>query len=158
MIGAFVAISANGVIGLGGDLPWHYLEDLKRFKQVTMGSTVIMGRKTWDSLPKRPLPGRRNIVISRAGVADVEHYNSVAAAITAADEPIWIIGGAQIYMAAMPYCDTLDITRVPDVINDSGAVRFPALDNSWQIVESWINESDPRLRHEVRARAEIVQL
>ena len=81
MIGAIVAISANGVIGKDGDLPWHYSEDLKRFKQLTLDSTIIMGRNTWDSLPRKPLPKRRNIVITRRGVEGVENYSSIEEAL-----------------------------------------------------------------------------
>lgn len=149
MIGAFVAVSANGVIGLDGGLPWRYPEDMKRFKSETMGSTIIMGRKTWNSFPKRPLPGRRNIIISRGTVEGVEHYDSVEKAINAADEPIWIIGGGEIYALALPYCDTIDMTLVPDVIEDAEAVRFPELDDDWNVVESWINENDARLSHRI---------
>jgi dihydrofolate reductase len=65
MISLVVAVARNGVIGREGGLPWHISSDLKRFKEITMGKPVIMGRKTWESLPKRPLPGRRNIVITR---------------------------------------------------------------------------------------------
>jgi dihydrofolate reductase len=152
MIGAFVAISANGVIGVNGGLPWHYSEDLKRFKKTTMGASIIMGRKTWDSLPKRPLAGRRNIVISRSKVEGVEHYDTIEDAIAVSPEPIWIIGGAEIYQLAMPFCDTLDITRVPDIVDDPNAVRFPQLEGDWELRESHINEIDSRLCHELMVR------
>ena len=145
---AIVAVSANHVIGVDGGLPWHYSEDLKRFKHLTLNGVVIMGRKTWESIGQRPLPKRRNIVVSRKPVDNIECYTSVEAAINACDEPIWIIGGAQIYLAAIPYCDTLDITYVPDIVDRADAVKFPALDESqWYTVAESINEMDSRLRH-----------
>jgi len=124
------------VIGKDGKLPWHYPADLRRFKQRTMGCAVIMGRVTWDSLGNKPLPGRRNIVISRAGVAGVECYDSIATALKACgNEDTWFIGGAQIYQAAMGYVDLLDVTFVPDVVEGDGLVRFPEIDwGRWDIV------------------------
>lgn len=132
--GAIVAMTRDRVIGVDGKLPWHYPEDLRRFKQRTMGCAVVMGRVTWDSLNRKPLPGRRNIVISRAGVAGVECYDGVAAAIAACgDEDLWIIGGAQTYQAAMEYIDVLDVTFVPDVV-EGDVVRFPDVDwGRWRV-------------------------
>ena len=77
--GIIVAMTEDGVIGLGGTLPWHYSADLKRFKRVTLNSTIIMGRKTWDSLPIQPLPERQNIVITRNKSLEVEHYSGAPA-------------------------------------------------------------------------------
>jgi dihydrofolate reductase len=148
MIGAIVAVSANGVIGKNGDLPWHYSEDLKRFKQLTLDSTIIMGRNTWDSLPRKPLPKRRNIVITRRGVEGVEHYTSIEEALENADSPVWIIGGAQIYTLALPMIDTLDITYVPDIVEGENLVYFPKLDDSWKVIESSQNPTNPLIRHE----------
>lgn len=145
---AIVAVSADGVIGVDGGLPWHYPEDLKRFKRLTLGGTVIMGRKTWESLGRKPLPGRRNVVISRQDVEHVESFTSIAEAINSCREPLWIIGGAQIYLAALEYCDSLDITYVPEVVGRDDAVRFPELDpTTWHEAEQSTNPVDPRLRH-----------
>ena len=153
MRGAIVAIGEDEVIGVGGSLPWHYSEDLKRFKRVTLGAAVVMGRKTWESIGCKALPGRRNIVISRGEVPGVEHYPDVAEALRAAGDPCWIIGGAEIYELTLPYCDTLDITRVPDRVDDPGAVRFPSIDPSlWRVAEDSPNANDPRLRHIVLER------
>lgn len=134
--GAIVAMTRDRVIGVDGKLPWHYPEDLRRFKQRTMGCAVIMGRVTWDSLGRKPLPGRRNIVISRTGVDGVECYNGVAAALDACgEEDAWVIGGAQIYQAAMAYIDLLDVTFVPDVVDGDDLVRFPEIDwGRWRVV------------------------
>lgn len=153
MIGAIVAIGENDVIGVGGTLPWHYSEDLKRFKRVTMGASIVMGRKTWDSIGRRPLPGRRNIVISRSRLEGVECYADPVEALRAAGEPCWIIGGAEIYRLTLPYCDVLDITRVPDRVDDPDAVRFPAVaEEEWRVVEDSPDATDPRLRHIVMER------
>jgi len=125
------------VIGKDGKLPWHYPADLRRFKQRTMNCAVIMGRVTWESIGRKPLPGRRNIVISRAGVAGVECYDSIATALEACgDQDVWFIGGAQIYQAAMGYVDLLDVTFVPDVVEINDLVRFPEIDwGKWNVVE-----------------------
>src|SRR5258705_13759873 len=97
-----VAVSRNGVIGRAGGLPWHISSDLKRFKALTMGKPLIMGRKTWESLPKKPLPGRRNIVITRqanyrAEGAEVVADAAAALAMAGEAEEISIIGGAEIF-------------------------------------------------------------
>ena len=135
--GAIVAMTRERVIGVDGGLPWHYSEDLKRFKKRTMGCAVVMGRVTWDSIGRKALPGRRNIVISRAGVAGVECYGSVEQAIEACqDRDLWVIGGGQIYRAAMGYLNLLDVTWVPDNIEIDDAVRFPQIDSScWTAAE-----------------------
>ena len=129
-------MARNRVIGRDGRLPWHLPEDMAHFRRTTAGATVIMGRKTWDSLPPkfRPLPGRRNIVVTRnAGwQADgAEAVRSLAAAIEAAAsdaEPgtrAWIIGGAEIYAQALPLADELLLTEIArDFDGDS---LFPAL-------------------------------
>ncbi|MDD9883980.1 MAG: dihydrofolate reductase [Gammaproteobacteria bacterium] len=142
------------VIGKDGKLPWHYPADLRRFKQRTMGCAVIMGRVTWESLGNKPLPGRRNIVISRAGVAGVECYDSIATALKACgDQDVWFIGGAQIYQAAMGYVDLLDVTFVPDVVEGDDLVRFPRIDPQlWKIVEETTVAGDARLQNLIYRR------
>jgi len=135
--GAIVAMTRDRVIGVDGKLPWHYPQDLRRFKQRTMNCAIIMGRVTWDSLGRNPLPGRRNIVISRTGVTGVECHNTIEAALaTCAGIDTWFIGGAQIYQAAMPYIEVLDVTFVPDKVEGNDAVRFPEIDwTQWKAVE-----------------------
>ncbi len=129
--GAIVAMTRDQVIGVDGKLPWHYSEDLKRFKRRTMGCAVIMGRVTWDSIGRKALPGRRNIVLSRSKVAGVECYDSIEKTIAACgDQDLWVMGGAQIYKAAMAHLNLLDITYVPDEIDRDDAVRFPKIDLS----------------------------
>lgn len=129
------AQSTSGVIGRGGDIPWRLPEDLARFKQLTMGHTVVMGRHTWDSLPARvrPLPGRRNIVLSRqAGfTADgAQVMGSLDQALTADDT--WIIGGGQIYALALPLATRCEVTEVDiELPRDDEDALAPLLDEAW---------------------------
>jgi len=114
-VGLVWAQSTSGVIGRGGDIPWRVPEDLARFKQVTMGHTVVMGRRTWESLPARvrPLPGRRNVVLSRQPdyVADgAEVLDSLGAALT--EPEAWVIGGEQIYLLGLPLATRCEVTEV----------------------------------------------
>lgn len=111
-----VAASRNGVIGAGGKLPWHLPADLKRFKQLTLGHPVIMGRKTFESLGK-PLPGRTNIVVTRqegfqACGAGVAHSLEQALRLCKNEEEVFVIGGAQIYRQALPLADRIYLTRI----------------------------------------------
>src|ERR671932_1265776 len=107
VLGLVWAQARGGVIGADGRLPWHLPEDLRLFRELTTGSTVVMGRATWESLPERfrPLPGRRNVVLSRragyeAAGADVR--TSLPEALADAGGPVWIIGGAEVYAQAQP--------------------------------------------------------
>jgi dihydrofolate reductase len=128
------ARAANGVIGMQGTLPWHLPEDLAHFKRLTLGCPVVMGRKTWDSLPPRfrPLPGRLNVVISRQSDwhsegTVVAHSLEAAMALCAAHPDVWVIGGAQIYAQALPLAHTAEITEIAlDVAGDAFAPTFGA--------------------------------
>lgn len=113
------ALARNNVIGQDNTLPWHLPEDLKHFRAITQGKPVIMGRKTWDSLPPkfRPLPGRRNIVVSRnrkLALAGAEVVDSLAAALALLDHDAEgvVIGGAELYRLALPLADRLYLTRI----------------------------------------------
>jgi dihydrofolate reductase len=123
-----VAVSPEGVIGVGGKIPWHYRGDLKRLKRLTMGSTVIMGRVTWESLGGKPLPGRRNVVISGQPLPGVESFRDIPSALATCEGPVWFLGGARIYAEAMEHCDLIDVTYVPDHVDAPDAVRFPPVD------------------------------
>lgn len=138
-------MTKDNVIGLGGTIPWHYSEDQKRFKRITMNTTIIMGRLTWESINCKVLPGRRNVVISRNPVNGVEHYDSLQSALdTCNDQDTWVIGGGQIYNAAFEWVTRLDITYVPDQINREDAVRFPCIDPLvWQAAETTQIENSP---------------
>lgn len=118
-----VAVAKNGVIGRDGTLPWRLKSDMKHFKAATMGKPILMGRKTWDSLPRKPLPGRQNLVLTRDADFKAEGawvYTDLAAMIAAAramaeaagvDEAC-VIGGAQLYNAALPQADRIVLTEV----------------------------------------------
>lgn len=128
-----VAVARNGVIGRKGELPWRISSDLKRFKQITMGKPVIMGRKTWESLPRRPLAGRLNIVITRhraykaEGAAVVASIDAaIARAREARTEEICVIGGSDIFRQFLPLADRLYLTEVD--LEPEGDVLFPPLD------------------------------
>ena len=106
----------NGGIGKNNKLPWHISEDLINFKKLTLGNTIIMGRKTWDSLPKKPLPNRRNIVLSSKKVDAIESYNSIEICLKSLTKDkisdIFIIGGEMIYNNFFNYADILHITFI----------------------------------------------
>ncbi|MGN7293405.1 dihydrofolate reductase [Rhizobium sp. SAFR-030] len=134
------AVSRNNVIGRGGDLPWRLSTDLKRFKEMTLGKPVVLGRKTFESFGGRPLPGRPHVVVTRnAGfaAAGVETAASLPEAIARAQvlaeqtgaADIAIIGGGEIYRQAMPIADRLAITHVETVIDD-GDTFFPVIDHT----------------------------
>lgn len=133
-----VAIGDRNEIGVKGDLPWHLSEDLKYFKETTKGFPVIMGRTTYFSLPKHPLPGRKNIVLNLGGdpIPEVQCVYSFEEAYAAASgaEKCFIIGGASVYRAALEDMDTLYITRVHAVIPQAD-VFFPEIKASvWERV------------------------
>lgn len=145
-----VAVSSNGVIGRDGGLPWHLPSDLKRFKTLTLGKPVIMGRKTWASIG-RPLPGRPNIIISRdtgfaaEGATVVQSLQAalVEARLRAAElgvDEVCIIGGGEIYRQAIGLADILHVTEVDATID--GDTRFPPIDPD--IFDKIVDEPLPR--------------
>lgn len=160
-IGLIWAQAQNGVIGRDGVMPWHIPEDLAHFKATTLGSAVVMGRKTWDSLPEqfRPLEGRRNIVVTRQSdwhADGVEVAHSLEEALELADassptddeaadaanttdadgaEPrwIWVIGGAEIYNAALAMAERIEVTEIRTEI--PGDAFAPAIPESWRVAD-----------------------
>jgi len=130
------AVARNGVIGARGKLPWHLPEDLTHFKKLTLNHPVIMGRRTWESLGK-PLPARENIVISRkagfeAPGASVAASVEAAVALCAGEPVAFVIGGAEIYAAALPLADGLLLTEIAR--DYEGDTRFPEWDrNAWRV-------------------------
>jgi dihydrofolate reductase len=137
-ISIVVAASANNVIGRGGGLPWHITEDLQHFKKITMGHPIVMGRRTYESIG-RPLPGRRNIVLTTQKAFAAEGCNIVdnpAAALRAsgdADE-VMIIGGGQVYDLFLPMTNRIYLTRVETHIE--GDTFFPVLDDAeWRVTD-----------------------
>lgn len=130
-IALVVAVSRNGVIGRAGGLPWHISSDLKRFKAITMGKPIIMGRKTWESLPKKPLPGRQNIVITRqknyqAEGAVVVPDTASALAVAGEVEEICVIGGGEIFAKFLAEADRIYLTEID--LEVEGDTRFPPND------------------------------
>ncbi|GFG49616.1 dihydrofolate reductase [Mycolicibacterium agri] len=134
-VGLIWAQSTSGVIGRDGGIPWRLPEDLARFKELTMGHTVVMGRLTWESLPNktRPLPGRRNVVVSRQADYMAEGATVVGSLAEAlSDDETWVIGGEQIYVAALPMAARCEITEVEvDLRREDGDAVAPVLDESW---------------------------
>jgi dihydrofolate reductase len=133
-----VAASTNNVIGHHGELPWHLPEDLRRFRQLTIGKAVVMGRLTFDAIG-RPLPGRRNIVISsdpnlRIDGCEVVPSPQAALQLVEGDDEVMIIGGGRIYQQLLPQAGRIHLTRVHATVD--GDVFFPELDaNEWRVVE-----------------------
>jgi dihydrofolate reductase len=132
------ACSDNGVIGKDNTLPWHLPEDLAHFRQLTLGSPVLMGRKTWDSLPPRfrPLPGRLNLVLTRQPDWDATgavRVGSIEQALSQCPtgQDLWVIGGAEVYEMALPLAQRLEITEVH--VQADGDVKAPFIDRTqWQ--------------------------
>ena len=147
MISIIVAASANNVIGAQGDLPWRLSDDLKRFKTVTMGKPIVMGRKTWESIG-RAVPGRRNLVITRQqmfaaeGCDVVQSTNEAIVAAGDVDE-IMVIGGSEVYALFLPVAQRLYLTRVHADVN--GDAFFPVVDeDEWQLVSDEAHVADSK--------------
>jgi dihydrofolate reductase len=145
-LGLIWAQSSSGVIGRAGGIPWRLPEDQDRFKQITLGHTVVMGRLTWESLPSkvRPLPGRRNVVLTRQAdyMANGAHVvPTLQDALT--DDIAWVIGGEQIYALALPIATRCEVTEVEiDLPRDDGDAVAPVLDESWIGTEGeWLTGS-----------------
>ncbi|MER5782124.1 dihydrofolate reductase [Streptomyces mobaraensis] len=162
-VGLIWAQARDGVIGAGNAIPWHLPEDLAHFKAVTLGHPVVMGRRTWDSLPPRfrPLPGRRNIVVTRDpdwAAEGAERAGSVAEALrraasgprdASAPAEVWVIGGGEIYRAALEHATALAVTEVDTAVD--GDTYAPAVDGSWTLTEDtgW-RSSASGLRYRMR--------
>jgi dihydrofolate reductase len=147
MRGMIYAVNPEGVIGANGTIPWRHPGDFRRFKRVTLGSTVIMGRKTFESMGK-PLEGRRNIVVTRSAleVPGVESVPTIEKALELAGRTgdVWFVGGARIYEEGMNYADVIDVTYVPDRVTASDVVRAPVIDER-------VFEAGPLVEHEDEA-------
>ena len=134
-LGAIWAQSLGGVIGDGAGMPWHLPEDLKHFKEITYGHPIIMGRRTWESLPTRPLPGRANHVLSSRQPGTWSRGAYVSRDIPDLETDAWIIGGAQVYEATIDEVDVIERTLIdvqPDV-PASRAVYAPRIDADFEL-------------------------
>ena len=151
MLSLIVAISENHVIGREGQLPWHLSADLKRFKQLTMGHHIVMGRKTYDSIG-RQLPGRTSVVLTRQtdwAVEGVLTASDLETALELAgdDEEVFVIGGSQIYQLALPLVDRLYVTRVQASV--SGDTYFPEITGEqWQLEQNDSFSADEKNDHD----------
>lgn len=154
-LGLIWAQSVSGVIGRDGGIPWRLPEDQARFKQLTLGHTVVMGRLTWESLPTkvRPLPGRRNVVLTR----DDGYVADGATVVTAlsealGDDDAWVMGGAQIYALALPAATRCEVTEIDiDLPRDDDDAVAPVLDESWTgTTGQWLTSSSG-LRYRYRS-------
>ena len=145
-ISMIAAVARNGTIGRGGRLPWRLSDDLARFRRLTLGNTVLMGRRTWESLG-RPLPGRRNVVLTRdasfaAPGCQIVHSVEQGRALSD-DGELFVIGGAAVYAAFLPIADRLLITHVD--VEVAGDAVFPAIDpRRWRVVEEIPGTVDAR--------------
>lgn len=156
MINIIVAASQNNAIGVRGSLPWHLPGDMRFFKNITSGQVVVMGRKTFDSLPSsfKPLPNRMNVIVStrqnspRAGALWVTSINEgMDKALSMAreiDSEVFVIGGGEIYRQCLNYADTILMTRVEADID--GDTFFPELDQNWAL-RNWHKPDDERASH-----------
>ena len=151
MISLIVAVSTNNVIGSGGELPWRLSDDLRRFKAVTMGKPIVMGRKTYESIG-RPLPGRQNIVITRqahfaAEGCDVVGSKDAALAAAGEADEVMVIGGSEVYALFLPDAGRLYLTRVHTEVD--GDAWFPELAHEeWKLVAEDAHEADERNEHD----------
>jgi dihydrofolate reductase len=159
MVGLIWAQSTSGVIGRDGRIPWRLPEEQARFKELTMGHTVVMGRLTWESLPAkvRPLPGRKNVVLTRQADYMADGADVVTTLVDAlADDEIWVIGGEQIYTLALPIATRCEVTEVEiDLPRQDGDAVAPVLDESWMgATGDWLTSgSGLRFRYHSYQRA-----
>lgn len=177
MIRLIAATDPNWIVGIDGNMPWHYRADFKRFKEVTMGSSLIMGRTTWESLPK-PLPGRRMIVLTRNHpdtfvskhppgscdyVSSLESAYRMAASDPRFNGDSWIAGGGEVYKLALEGRDVeeIDLTIVPavdplPVVTEKKVTYFPAnLFEGFRMVRETVNGEDNRLTHRQYVRLNV---
>jgi dihydrofolate reductase len=149
-VGLIWAQSASGVIGRNGDIPWRVPEDLSRFKELTLGHTVVMGRRTWESLPARvrPLPDRKNVVLTR----QADYVAPGAEVVTSLENVLtldaWVIGGAEVYIQALPHATRCEITEVEiDLPRQDEDVIAPVLDEGWVAEDGEWRVSSTGLRY-----------
>ncbi len=149
-LGLIWAQSTSGIIGRDNGIPWRLPEDMARFKDITMGHTVIMGRLTWESLPAkfRPLPGRRNVVVTRQADYMADGAEVVSSLEDAPLDDAWVIGGSQIYGLALPLATRCEVTEVDiDLRREDDDALAPVLDEAWAGAEGDWQDSTSGLRY-----------
>lgn len=141
MIGLIWAQGPGGVIGRDNAIPWRIPEDMKHFREITAGSAVLMGRRTWESLPERfrPLPGRRNLVLSRTPQEGAETFSSLEKALADVVGDVWVMGGSAVYAATLPFADRVEVTEVREVFE--GDTYAPVVDREPVSVGEWLESS-----------------
>jgi dihydrofolate reductase len=141
VIGLIWAQAPGGVIGLDNAIPWRIPEDMKRFREITAGSAVLMGRRTWESLPPRfrPLPGRRNLVLSRTPQEGAETFDSLEKALANVTGDLWVMGGSAVYAATLPFADRVEVTEVREIFE--GDTYAPKIDREPVSVGEWQESS-----------------
>ncbi|APZ43695.1 type 3 dihydrofolate reductase [Acidihalobacter ferrooxydans] len=148
VVSLIAAVARNGVIGLDNELPWRLPDELKRFKAITLGKPIVMGRKTYASIG-RPLPGRENRVVSRSPGLEIEGCRVFARledALAGPEDEVMVIGGAQIYAAALPLAQRLYLTAVDAEVE--GDARFPEIDpKTWRELSREPHPADERHAH-----------
>lgn len=141
-----VAMNKAGVIGDNGELPWDIPADLKHFRNLTINSTVVMGRKTFQSLGGKPLPSRRNIVLSKTlnkDTSGVEVYRGISDVLDLKLSSVWVIGGVEVYRQLLPFSNNMHVTWVFDN-NVKGDARFPVVKwGEWESMSQVYSDQDP---------------
>lgn len=156
---SMAAVSPEGIIGVAGGIPWDYPGDRRRLWRLTKGGAIVLGRLTWESLPRRPMRDRRNLVVAGSPVPGAETFRSVRAALeTCAGQAVWFLGGMRIYAEAMEYADFLDITEIPDRIEvppGAAVARFPPIDPKlWEGGPARSDPDEPGVRRRRYVRRE----
>lgn len=139
---ALAAVAEDGTIGDDGEMPWHYPADLNHFREITMGHPIVMGRRTWESLPSA-LDGRTNLVLSESLERSQNRcrpiiMRSIEEALDYAEtfkQPTYVVGGVSVYEQMLPDCSRVVITRIPEA--PDGDAKFPELDDSWHVAEQY---------------------
>lgn len=156
---AIAAMASNRVIGREGELPWRLPEDFKFFKRTTMGHTILMGRKTWESIGK-PLPGRRSVVISRSltdvpdGVEVLRSTGEVQQLLADSEHDVYLIGGAEIYSQLLPLCQEILLTFVFEP--HEGDTEFPSFEDDFRLTGVLEKHEEFEIRRYSRTRANSV--
>ncbi len=151
---SIAAVAAGGILAVDGRIPWRRPKDVKRLWRLTRASTIILGRLSWEDVPRRPVPGRTNFVLTSRELPGARCFASLADAIAAAEGDVWFLGGERVYLEAMERADFLDVTHIPDpipVASGQAVARFPAVDpNRWRAGPPLPDPTDPgviRRRH-----------
>ncbi len=153
MLEMIMAVDRNGCLGKNGKLPWRSTLDLQYFNRMTVGKPILMGRETWDGLPKRPLPNRKNLILSREKATD-NHITSIQEALSiAVSSELMVMGGATVYRQFLPYADTLYITHIDtEVVDGDAFFDLNCLTDFVKAESTTVNDNGLRLEFAVYVR------